>query len=217
MTRRRPPNASRARPRLTRSDWSMAHMRSERTIDTSSMTRSFKRRMTAPLRLRRISSARMRRGGNPKNECSVCPPTLTAASPVGARTASSPGIKSRSARRSVDFPVPARPVTNRCPSPPRRKSTALAYSCVGVTPAGHGAAACGSMAGAGRGRIGTRSPSLCPAVHRGGAHGCQSSSVRRKGKRRPQRSRRSKEIGLVEAQSFVMTNTLKSLSRRKSY
>ena len=47
MASRTPPNGSRGRPRLTRSDWSMAHIRSERTIDTSSMTRNFRRRISA--------------------------------------------------------------------------------------------------------------------------------------------------------------------------
>ena len=45
--------------------------------------------------------------------------TLTAARPVGASTASSSGIISRSAVSSVDLPVPARPVTNKWPSPSR--------------------------------------------------------------------------------------------------
>ena len=47
MASRTPPNGSRGRPRLTRSDWSMAHIRSERTIDTSSMTRNLRRRIDA--------------------------------------------------------------------------------------------------------------------------------------------------------------------------
>jgi hypothetical protein len=64
----------------------MAHIRSERTIDTSSMTRNLSRRISRPLRLRRMSSGRTRRGGRPKNEWIVWPPTLTAASPVGAST-----------------------------------------------------------------------------------------------------------------------------------
>ena len=42
--------------------------------------------MSRPLRLRRMSSGRMRRGGKPKKEWMVWPPTLTAASPVGAST-----------------------------------------------------------------------------------------------------------------------------------
>ena len=59
MASRTPPNGSRGRPRLTLSDWSMAHIRSERTIDTSSMTRNLSRRMMRPLRLRRMSSGRI--------------------------------------------------------------------------------------------------------------------------------------------------------------
>ena len=133
---RTPPNGSRERPRLIRNDWSMAHIMSERTIETSSMTSSLRRRMTPPLRERLMSSGRISRGGRPKKEWIVWPPTLTAASPVGASTATSSVMRSRSPRRSVDLPVPARPVTKRCPSRARRKSSAASYSAVGVVPAG---------------------------------------------------------------------------------
>ena len=120
MASRTPPNGSRARPRLRRSDWSMAHMMSERTIDTSSMTRSLRPRMMRALRLRRMSSLRTRRGGRPKNEWMVWPPTLTAASPVGATTTILSSRRSLTHLSSVDLPVPALPVTNRCPLPSRR-------------------------------------------------------------------------------------------------
>jgi hypothetical protein len=91
----------------------MAHIRSERTIDTSSMTRNSRRRMSRPLRLRRMSSGRMSRGGKPKKEWMVWPPTLTAARPVGARITISSASSSLRQVSSVDLPVPARPVTNK--------------------------------------------------------------------------------------------------------
>ncbi len=137
MARRTPPNGSRGRLRLKRRDWSIAHMMSERTIDTSSMTSSSSSFMMRALRLRRrASSRRMRRGGKPKNEWMVWPPTLIAASPVGATTTISPATSSRRPLRSVDLPVPARPVTNRWPLPSRRNRPAARNSSVGVTPEG---------------------------------------------------------------------------------
>ena len=78
--------------------------------------------MSRPLRLRRMSSGRISRGGKPKKEWMVWPPTLTAASPVGASTTISSVIIPRRLVSSVDLPVPARPVTNRWPSLSRRKS-----------------------------------------------------------------------------------------------
>ena len=93
--------------------------------------------MRRPLRLRPMSSERISRGGKPKNEWMVWPPTFTAARPVGASTTASCVIISRMAHRRVDFPVPARPVTKRCPSSCRAKSTAVWNSGGGVTPAGH--------------------------------------------------------------------------------
>ena len=145
-----PPNGSRGRPRLTRSDWSMAHMMSERTIDTSSMTRNLRRRMTRPLRLRRMSSGRIRRGGKPKKEWMVWPPTLTAARPVGATITISSATRSRRHLSSVDLPVPARPVTNRWPAPSRRNSWAARNSDVGSTPAGQLPGAAGRSGDGGR-------------------------------------------------------------------
>ena len=62
----------------------------------------------------------------------------------GGKARSAPGQPSRraqkvaSARSSVDLPVPARPVMNRCPLSSRRKCSAASYSAVGWTPAGHG-------------------------------------------------------------------------------
>ena len=100
------------------------------------MMMTFKRRMRPPLRLRRMSSERMRRGGNPKKEWIVWPPTFTAASPVGASTTASCVIMSRRQRSSVDLPVPARPVTNRWPSSLRAKSSAAWNFSGAVMPAG---------------------------------------------------------------------------------
>ena len=102
--------------------------------------------MSRPLRLRRMSSGRISRGGKPKKEWMVWPPTLTAASPVGASTTISSVIIPRRQVSSVDLPVPARPVTNRWPSLSRRKSWAARYSLVGSTPAGHDLAAVGAGA-----------------------------------------------------------------------
>ena len=73
--------------------------------------------MRRPLRLRRMSSGRISRGGKPKKEWMVWPPTLTAASPVGARTTISSETRSLRQVSNVDLPVPARPVTNRWPGP----------------------------------------------------------------------------------------------------
>ena len=42
----------------------------------------------------------------------VVPPTLMAATPVGARTAHGRSHRPRNSRRTVDFPVPASPVRN---------------------------------------------------------------------------------------------------------
>src|SRR3989338_3510014 len=50
-------------------------------------------------------------GRNRKKEWMVCPRTLTAATPVGASTTIFLEVCSRKYCRSVDFPVPALPVT----------------------------------------------------------------------------------------------------------
>ncbi len=52
-------------------------------------------------------------GRNLKKECIVWPPTLRAATPVGARTTILLDVMSLKCSISVDFPVPALPVTKR--------------------------------------------------------------------------------------------------------
>src|SRR5262249_40148995 len=91
--------------------------------------------------------------GRPKNEWMVWPPTLTAASPVGATTTILASIRSLRHLRSVDLPVPARPVTNRCPLPSRRKSCAARNSSVGATLEGQ--VPLGGDAGGGAGEAAT--------------------------------------------------------------
>ena len=52
--------------------------------------------------------------GSRNSEWIVCPSTLSAATPVGAHTAICLSVFQARCCSSVDFPVPARPVTNTC-------------------------------------------------------------------------------------------------------
>src|SRR4030042_958640 len=66
--------------------------------------------MISLLRLLRILSFWIKRGGNLKKECIVWPPMFTAATPVGAKTATFFAVFFLKYLRRVDLPLPALPV-----------------------------------------------------------------------------------------------------------
>ena len=102
---------------------SMASTTSARTMEISSMmtVRSLRNRL--PPEKRSTVAGKSTWGGKRKKEWMVCPPTCTAATPVGASTTALPRMRERMWRSKVDFPVPALPVTNRQRRPSSSHST----------------------------------------------------------------------------------------------
>ena len=100
----------------------MKSIMSARTIDISSMTISSRSLMSLTFSdeyFRRFFNTFSDRSGSSgisglkgilKNEWSVCPPTLTAAMPVGASTICFLAVLAVMCFRKVDLPVPALPV-----------------------------------------------------------------------------------------------------------
>ena len=111
-TSRTPPKGS-DRPRASRSARSMPSMTSALTIEISSMIST----SSAPSSVRSSRSwysreLPIRPTGSRRREWMVCPPTLRAATPVGATTATFRCSTATIRWSTVDLPVPARPVTS---------------------------------------------------------------------------------------------------------